>query len=319
MLPETMVAWKVQNGALEFGEAATPEVPAGYALVEIVATSVNPGEVLYLPHMPAGHIPGLEAAGVVVQSADGIGPTVGSRVIVLTGGHGGGWGQYVAVPADQLGILPESVPWSDAAGLANAGLTALYAVRMGGALLGAEVLITGVTGAVGRYAAQLAALSGARVSGTVSSETRKSAVTDLGLKEVVVGNSADGPYDMVIDTLGGGALNHAMAHIVPRGIVVAIVGGGQAMNRPEEVAAIPLSWEFSSPGARVQTLNVAAEAAGSASVGRDLTLLGTLAATGLLPPETRSVSNWREAADLVSSMKTSPAKGKIVLLTDRSI
>ncbi|MHA6820408.1 zinc-binding dehydrogenase [Ralstonia pseudosolanacearum] len=312
-----MSAWRVKNGALVFETVPIPSVPPGYALVEVKSSSLTLGEVLYLPYMQEGRIPGLEAAGVVVRAAEGVGPTIGSRVIAMTAFSGGGWSQYVALPAEQLGTLPNNVSWVDAGGLANAGLTALHAVRLGGALLGANVLVTGVTGTIGRYAAQLARLAGAQVSGTVRSPDRLEAVATLGLKEVVVSNTATGRYDLVIDTLGGAALTHAMERVSPGGVVASLIGGGQTFEQPSEPAIVPLNWESKAPGARLQTVNVAVEVTRGGRAGRDLTFLGELASVGrLAPPEIGREANWRETDKLVQGFRTTATKGKIVLLVD---
>jgi NADPH2:quinone reductase len=64
-------------------------------------------------------------------------------------------------------------------------LTAWYAVHVCGALLGKTVLVYGATGAVGGYATQLAALSGARVIGVAGSTERCQLASRLGAEWVV--------------------------------------------------------------------------------------------------------------------------------------
>jgi NADPH2:quinone reductase len=64
-------------------------------------------------------------------------------------------------------------------------LTAWYAVTICGALLGKTVLVYGATGAVGGYATQLAALSGARVIGVAGSTERCQLASRLGAEWVV--------------------------------------------------------------------------------------------------------------------------------------
>lgn len=315
VVPERMLAWRAENGELVLGETDLPSMPPGFALVQVKATTLNPGEVKYLSWGPPDRVPGLDAAGVVVRPADGIGPGAGARVMVMTGMRGGGWGQYVAAPAADLGIVPDAVGFSEAACIANAGLTALYAVRAGGHLLGARVLVTGATGAVGRYASQLARLSGARVTGTVRSPERISAIAELGLTEVVVGKAPSGPFDVIIDTVGGAALSQALECAAADSIVIALVGGGKPDEWPQP-ATIPFGWEVIAPGARIESVSVAHNVERGKGAGRDLTLLGELAETELAPSEVGHVVNWREAAAMVTSFTRGEVKGKTVLLLE---
>jgi NADPH:quinone reductase-like Zn-dependent oxidoreductase len=71
-------------------------------------------------------------------------------------------------PGQPLAHIPDGVGDADAAGLPTAGLTALACVERLGVTDGSTVAIVGVSGAVGRFAAQLAVLRGARVIGVGS-------------------------------------------------------------------------------------------------------------------------------------------------------
>ena len=207
-----------------------PKAAPNQTLVRCIATTIARGEVRYLPHMPEGRILGLDLSGFVEQAAaDGSGPPVGARVITQTGYSGGGWGQYAAVPSVTLGVVPDDLSWKDAGSLPNSGLTAMLAILRGGSLLGKKVLVTGATGSVGSIAAQLARLSGAEVTGTVRSKERAAALSSLGLAAVVVGNDAEGPFDLIVETIGGGVLSHALQIVAGDGTVVTI-GGGEGFD-----------------------------------------------------------------------------------------
>ena len=78
------------------------------------------------------------------------------------------------------------VALDEAATLPVAGLTALRALRTGGAILGRNVLITGATGGVGRFAVQLAVASVARVTAQVGRPGRKDEARLLGAHQAVV-------------------------------------------------------------------------------------------------------------------------------------
>jgi NADPH:quinone reductase len=78
-----------------------------------------------------------------------------------------------AVPLTWIAELPDGVSFVQAAGLPTAGLTALRILRLGPAILGRRVLVTGASGGVGRFAIQLAHLGGADVTALASSSSAR--------------------------------------------------------------------------------------------------------------------------------------------------
>src|SRR4051795_9037470 len=186
-----------------------PPAPApNEALVAVRAFAVNRGE-LTLVRRRDGWQPGQDVAGEVAQAAaDGSGPPVGARVAGLAEWHG--WAAQAAVPSHRLAVLPDRVDFGRAAALPMAGTTAANLVREGGALLGARVLITGASGGVGHLAVQLAALTGAEVVAVARPE-RAGALRRYGAVEVV-GDPADaeGPFELVLESVGGAALQAAL-------------------------------------------------------------------------------------------------------------
>ena len=61
-------------------------------------------------------------------------------------------------------MLPDDVAVADAATLGVAGLTALRLLRSAGSVAGQRVLLTGASGGVGHFVAELAAAQGALVT-----------------------------------------------------------------------------------------------------------------------------------------------------------
>jgi len=179
-------------------------------------------------HFEAGWRPGWDLAGTVIkQAASGTGPKVGSRVVGMLAG-GGSWAEQVAVPTNSLAEIPASVTFAQAATLPIAGLTALRALEKGGFLLNKRVLITGSTGGVGFFVHQLARLSGAYVVGTTRHAQNEAVVREAGADEVIVGDDlsparAYGPYDLVIDLVGGKTLASALS-LLATGATCVIVG-----------------------------------------------------------------------------------------------
>ena len=93
--------------------------------------------------------------------------------------------------AASLAAAPTTIPLSDAAALPVVGLTAWQAVHEHAALeAGQRILVNGASGAVGRYAVQLAAAAGAYVIATGGTEDRAHLLA-LGAAEVVDHRSTD--------------------------------------------------------------------------------------------------------------------------------
>jgi NADPH2:quinone reductase len=101
---------------------------------------------------------------------------IGQRVWLWNAGWNRAFGtaaEYITLPVAQVVLLPEKTSFAEGACLGIPAMTAWYGLFGDGAdLAGKTVLVTGGAGTVGRYACQMAALAGARVITTVSSEEK---------------------------------------------------------------------------------------------------------------------------------------------------
>ena len=215
------------SGRLAIKEVEAPQPGPSEALVQVEAISLNRGDVQVAMDAEAGWRPGWDLAGTVIkQAADGTGPKVESRVLGSV--PRGSWAEQVAVRTNRLAELPTNVTFAQAATIPTAGLTAFHALGKGGLLLNKHVLITGSTGGVGHFALQLAKLSGAYVVGTARHAQNEAAVRKAGADEVIVGDDlslarAYGPYNLVIDLVGGKTLASALS-LLATGATCVIVG-----------------------------------------------------------------------------------------------
>lgn len=176
-------AWYARNGeareVLSLGELTTPVAGAGEVRVRLSTSGVNPSDVKSRRGRPVGGdlvVPHSDGAGVIDAVGPGVSPQrVGERVWVWNGQWQrplGTAAEFIVLPEAQAVALPDGVDFAAGACLGIPAMTALHAVRLLGDLRGKSVLVIGASSAVGHYAAQMAALGGARVLGTVGSEAK---------------------------------------------------------------------------------------------------------------------------------------------------
>jgi NADPH2:quinone reductase len=294
------------EGGLALRELPEPRPGAHDVLVEVAAYAVNRGELSLLARRPDGWTPGQDVAGVVAAAAaDGSGPAAGTRVVGIA--DQGGWSQRVAVPSHRVAALPDTVGFPEAASLPVAGLTALRALRTGGPLLGRRVLITGASGGVGSFAVQLARAAGALVTAQVSGPSRVEAARALGADEVVTAVGPDsGPFDLVLDGVGGPLLTEALRRLAPGGTMTAY---GLASGQPSEVAFS--DFRGAAPGGTLQGFWV--YRTGEATFGEDLAALAALVADGRLAPRLGAVRDWSETLAAVAALRARQVVGRVVL------
>jgi len=215
-----MKAWRKQGGILELAEVPEPKPAADEILLQVHSISLNRGEVRAIVRAADGGVPGWDVAGTVLEPAQlGASPARGTRVVAML--DGGGWAERVAVPVARAAVIPEGVGFDVAATLPIAGLTALRAIELGAPVKGSRVLVTGASGGVGQFGVQLAALEGADVTAVSSRPAQQAALKALGAKQVVARiELAQGPFDLVLESVGGPSLAKAIELVGPEGIVV---------------------------------------------------------------------------------------------------
>ena len=302
-------------GKLIIQDIAMPQTLPSEALVRVSAISLNRGETRRSIQAEDGWRPGWDLAGVVEQAAsDGSGPPTGGRVVGFL--PEGAWAQYVAVPPHALASLPDVVTFAQAATLPVAGLTALYALAKRGELLGRRVLVTGATGGVGDFAIQLARLSGAHVIASVRRADQVLEVQQAGADEVVIGSNtadftANGPYDLVIESLGGTALASSLGSLAKDGVCVSL--GISAAN--ESTFDVRKFFTTGRPSLYGFILFDELHTE-SAAVG--LARLAGLIAASKLAPRISVEAPWTQIADVAGQLLDRTFPGKAVLHVDNN-
>lgn len=276
------------------------------ALVEVHAYAVNNDEATLIARRPDGWRPGQDVAGVVVRPAeDGSGPTAGTRVACYLDWEG--WAERVAVPTHCVAELDDAVSFEQAASLPIAGLTALRALRVGGAVLGRQVLVTGATGGVGQFAVQLAVAAGARVTALFSGPQRVDEARSLGAHQVVTSldDPALGPFHLVLEGVGGDVLGAAVRHLVPGGHVAWF---GNPGRRPTEISLA----DFYAQGWNAHIVGFISPHP-EETKGEDLAILAGLVADGRLKPHIGLVLDWERTPEVFERMAARAFGGKAVL------
>lgn len=226
----------------------TAELPPGNVTVRVVWSSLNYKDALAATGHPGvarsfPHIPGIDAAGVVVESSSSEFP-IGTEVIAT--GHElgterwGGWAEFIRVPATWLVNRPAGLTLAEAMTIGTAGFTAAQSVQ---ALIHAgvtpergPVLVTGATGGVGSMAVQLLAQLGYAVTAVSGKPDRIEWLQQLGAKAVIDRETflqvpsrplLSATWAGGVDTVGGTTLATLLRSVSHRGCVAAcgLVGG----------------------------------------------------------------------------------------------
>ncbi|HEV2854374.1 MAG TPA: NAD(P)H-quinone oxidoreductase [Thermoanaerobaculia bacterium] len=225
----------------QIGDLPDPVPGPGEVLVAVEAAGLNHADLhqlrgTYPPPPGESAVPGLECAGVVLRGSSW---RPGTRVMALVGG--GAHATRAAIPAGQLMAVPDNLSLIEAAALPEAALTSwVNLVVEGGLQSGETVLVTGATGGMGSFAAQLARELGARVLAAGRSRERLELLRGLGIEEVCV-EGANLPQqvkeatggrgvDLVIDFTGGPEIGSHLAALANQGrlVLVGLVSGRKA-------------------------------------------------------------------------------------------
>jgi NADPH2:quinone reductase len=227
-----------QDAIPTVGDRPEPLPGAGEVLVRVRAAGLNNADLIQVrggyPAPPGSppDIPGLELAGEVIATGPGASRfAVGDRVMAVVGG---GAQAELAVIHERAAIpVPDAMGWAEAGGFPEVFTTAHDALfTQAGLGPGERVCVHGAAGGVGTAGVQLAAAVGARVVATVRRAELRPEVAGLADGVVAIdpdGFGRHGPFDVILELIGGPNLAEDVASLAPEGRITVIGVGGGAM------------------------------------------------------------------------------------------
>jgi len=214
-------------------------------LVRLSAAALNPADAYFRSFGPYVEqdgpcILGHDGAGIVEQVGSDVSRVQpGQRVCFCNGGIGaqpGSYAEFAVVPETQLALVPDAVDDASAAALPLVFITAWESIYERAQVgRGETVLVHAGAGGTGHIAVQLAAVLGARVATTVSSEAKIELVTKLGAERAIAYRSEDFTevarewsdgrgVDVALDNLGAEVFRKTIGAMAPYGRLVTLMG-----------------------------------------------------------------------------------------------
>ncbi|GAA4283714.1 NAD(P)-dependent alcohol dehydrogenase [Brevibacterium daeguense] len=223
--------------ALVRAEVPVPAPGPGEVIVRVVAAGLDAGLVHLLEGRPRPVRWAMPLRGTRVLGSDfsgtihALGPdvsglAVGQQVFGTAQMGAGSLAEYARARVDKLAPKPAGLSHEEAAAVPVSATTALRAVRDAAQVqAGQRVLILGVAGGVGHFAAQLAVGRGSEVTGACS--TAKVALAErLGIARAIDYTRSDplsaGPFDAIIDTGGHRSLQDLRRALGEHGTLVLV-------------------------------------------------------------------------------------------------
>lgn len=223
-----------------------PEPGPNHVLIRVAAAGVNRPDLLqrrglYPPPPGAPNIPGLEIAGTIVATGEGVARELhGQAVCALVAG--GGYAEYAVAHADLCLPVPEAISMVEAAAMPETLFTVWTNLfHRAYARDGETALVHGGTSGIGTMAIALGNLFGLKVIVTCGTDSKCRRAEELGAAHAInyrtqdfveeVKRLSDGRgVDVVLDMIGGDYVPRNLACLGDDGrhVSVAFQGGARA-------------------------------------------------------------------------------------------
>ena len=182
---------------LEFVDVDLADPGPGEVQVQHTAIGLNYIDTYFRSGLYPAPIPcglGLEAAGVVTKTGDGVTALKEGDRVAYGSGPLGAYSQAQNAPANRLVRVPDGVSDKDAAAMMLKGMTVQYLLRRTYEVKpGDTILFHAAAGGVGLIACQWAKHLGATVIGTVGSEEKAALAKQAGADHTILYREEDVP------------------------------------------------------------------------------------------------------------------------------
>ena len=298
---------------LELRDVPRPSAGRGEVLVRVWAAALNPkdsfvrkGRFRVVSGRSFPKRVGADVAGEVVESGAGVsGFPPGAKVYGMLEEwtyRRGTVAEYVAVKATEIGVMPDSLSFEEAAALPLVSLTALQALRNVADLRPGDALcVHGASGGVGTAAIQLGVALGGVVTST-SSARNLDFCRSLGAAETL-DYATDEPfsgsrrYRVVLDVFGNLSFGRVRKALTEDGIYVTTVPSPRIIR---DTLRTLLGW----PRARLVVVRARRT---------DLDAITAFVARGALRPVIDRVVPLDDAIEGLRHLETKRARGKVIV------
>ncbi|PYZ96315.1 zinc-binding alcohol dehydrogenase [Alteribacter lacisalsi] len=225
---------------LKMTDMEKPEPGEHEVRIKVHAVGLNPVDYKLtqngLPEWEYPHIPGLDVAGVVDETGEGVSEWKAGDEVYYHGSlaRNGGYAEYTVSRQDVLAPLPTGLSFTEAAALPTAAFTAYQSLdRKVPLRKGQTILIQAGAGGVGGFAIQFAKLKGLEVI-TTCSPANTDHVTKLGADKVIDYNEENvleevhkytegRGVDIVMDMVGEKTTTEALDMLAFNGHLISVV------------------------------------------------------------------------------------------------
>lgn len=201
---------------LKLQEVPTPEPGRGEVRVRMIASPVNPSDLMftrgrYMEKPASGRSIGFEGVGIVDKAGPGmLGKWMVGRRVAVSNPAGGNWAEYAVVPANRVLPVPKDLPDEQVASFFVNPATVLCMVReVLGVKRGDWLLNNAAGSSLGRMIIKLGKHDGFRTLNVVRRESLIPELKALGGDEVIVEGQGD-LAGRVAAIVGPEGLNYAV-------------------------------------------------------------------------------------------------------------